>query len=524
MPAPRPHSAAVLSPQRPSLLRYSPGLVAVAIAIADAVRRADPDLWGHLAFGRWVLSHHHLLTRDIYSYTAPGRIVHDHEWLTEIVLAAAYNALGNFGLKLVKLACVAATMVMVALSEEETGASELAQFAVLLLVGAICAPYFQFRPQTITFALFSAFILILSRDAYRRAGRLWVTILLLMVWANLHGGFIMGVAAIVTYAGVAGWQDFAAGRGWSRALRLGAIAAAATLATLINPYGIGIWETVAHALANPYTRVAVADWQPTFKLLTHALGAERRIAINLLIWIAMIAATAAAWMLSRDPADLPIVAIAAVVSAAAIVTQRNIPLAAIALAGPLLRHGRIAFLRWRGEPIVTPAPMPRGPAANQVLLAAIAIVLLFATQFFSGRLKAAEQYPAGAVAFMKQHDLHGNVLCEFGWGEYLIWHLAPESKVFIDGRYDTVYPMNVVLDFLRFHYDQPGGSGTLDRWPSDFVLIAPKSHAVQVMRSRADWKLIYRDDSTLLYAPTRSPAARIAGLPIKGANPPTMFP
>ena len=69
-----------------------------------------------------------------------------------------------------------------------------------------------------------------------------------------------------------------------------------------------------------------------------------------------------------------------------------------------------------------------------------------------------------------------------------------------------------------------GGAGTPDRWPNDFVLIAPKSHSVRIMRSRADWKLIYRDDSTLLYAPARSPAAQIAGLPIKGANPPTRFP
>lgn len=32
----------------------------------------------------------------------------------------------------------------------------------------------------------------------------------------------------------------------------------------------------------------------------------------------------------------------------------------------------------------------------------------------------------------------------FGWGEYVIWHLAPGSHAFIDGRYDTVYPRELI--------------------------------------------------------------------------------
>ena len=49
-----------------------------------------------------------------------------------------------------------------------------------------------------------------------------------------------------------------------------------------------------------------------------------------------------------------------------------------------------------------------------------------------------------------------------GWGEYLIWHTAPEDKVFIDGRYDTVYPFKVIGDYLEFYFDQPGASAVLE--------------------------------------------------------------
>ena len=96
---------------------------------------------------------------------------------------------------------------------------------------------------------------------------------------------------------------------------------------------------------------------------------------------------------------------------------------------------------------------------------------------------------------MNAHGLHGNVLGEFGWGEYLIWHAAPADKVFIDGRYDTVYPFKVIGDYLEFYFDQPGAGAVLDSYPHDFVLIGPHAPARRLMERRRDWKLLYRDDN-----------------------------
>lgn len=511
-------------PRRASLMRYSPGLVVAAIAIADYVRSADPDLWGHLVFGRWMLAHREILTHDIYSYTAAGRIVHDHEWMTEVIFASFYNAFGIFGLKVVKLGCAGATMAALAMTEEETGASELGQLAMLLVVALLCSPYFQFRPQVFTFALFSVFMLLLSRDCYRRTGRLWLTIPLLAVWANLHGGFIIGIAALATYAAVASAQDIAAGRGWWRAVNLGAIAIAGTLATLLNPFGFGMWQAVGHALRDPYTRQVVDDWRPTVPLMLHSIRQKPALAVHLFAALSTIAAAAVAWGFSRDLADLPIAAIAAVMSAAAVISQRNVPLAEIALAGPLLRHARIAILKRRGLRVAPALARERAPLANLAVLGVIAFAVLYAGNFFSNRLPADEQFPAGAATFMKQHDLHGNILCRFGWGEYVIWHLAPRSRVFIDGRYDTVYPMSVVRAYLRFHFDTPKGARVLARWPNDFVMISPSSKSADLMRTQAGWKLIYRDSSTLLYARADSSAARITGEPVEGRNPPGTFP
>src|ERR1700722_4813699 len=241
-------------PASMSLFRYSPGLILVCIAIADSIRRPDPDLWGHVPFGQAVLRLHHLVLHDPYSYSAAGHSWNNHEWLTEVLMAAIFNHAGAFGLILLKLACSAVVILALAAALAETGSSTLVQFAVLIGSAVVIKPQLQFRPQSFTFALLAVLIYLLTRDAYRRTGRLWLAIPLLALWANLHGGFIMGIAALGTYRAVSGFQEIGGGRGYRRAMSLAAITCASIAATLLTPYGFATWETVGHALNNPYTR------------------------------------------------------------------------------------------------------------------------------------------------------------------------------------------------------------------------------------------------------------------------------
>ncbi len=125
---------------------------------------------------------------------------------------------------------------------------------------------------------------------------------------------------------------------------------------------------------------------------------------------------------------------------------------------------------------------------------------------------------------MKEHRLKGNVLGVFAWGEYLIWHFAPESRVFMDGRYDTVYPKRTLEIFFAFNYGQPGAEIAITRFPTDYVLIAPDIGARKFMDSRKDWRLIYSDAWSRLYARANSPAARIPGIQVAGTARQVTFP
>jgi len=249
--------------------------------------------------------------------------------------------------------------------------------------------------------------------------------------------------------------------------------------------------------------------------------------------IVMIAAFTLAFITTPRGADLPLVVIAALMSMAALAAVRNMPLAVIACAAPLARHLELAMTRRRDRnPARDPAPahadapaaVPGRSGLSPWPVAAVAIVLALFAGLFSPRLAVDPgDYPVGAVAFMRQHGLRGNILGEFGWGQYLIWQLAPGSKVFVDGRYDSVYPESIVNQYLDFYFGNVRARQTLDAYPHDFVLLPVKAAGRAVTASAPAWRLIYRDRTAVLFARAASGAAQIPGLHIDGQPPPASW-
>ena len=85
-------------------------------------------------------------------------------------------------------------------------------------------------------------------------------------------------------------------------------------------------------------------------------------------------------------------------------------------------------------------------------ICALAVALVGGT--FSNRLKTWKPVPVGALAFMQQHNLHGNMLCQFEWGSWVLWHLGDSFKVYIDPRGELVYSDKQERDYAIFFYGQ----------------------------------------------------------------------
>ena len=512
----------VAQPSAFSLLRYSPALVFFIIAVTDVGRWADPDLWGHIRFGQLTLLLGHAPIQNPYSYSAPGYPWRDPEWLAEALLAFAYGTFGIVGLKLVKFAVTAATVLLMALTAAETRASVRIQLVVLTVAGVALIPMMQFRPQLFTFMLLSALMALLARDSFRRPGAsIWLAPPIFVLWANTHGGVAAGLAAMVLHAGVRGLEDLTAGRGWWTSLRLGGVTLACAAATLVNPYGFGNWLAVERAIRNPMTRAFISEWQPMMFKLAEQWHESPAVAVNYGVVIALPLALAVCFAMRPRGGDLALVAIAALMALGAWLSVRNMALAVIVTVAPLCRHAGLVLEK---RPFGNPAAVQPRQFSNEILVSALALLIVLMSGLFSRTLIVQFGIPKGAVDFMQAHQLRGNMLGDFSWGDYLIWRMAPISKVFIDGRYDFAYPMPVIRDYFDFKFDSPRAAAVLDSYPHDYVLITPASPVRELMARRRDWKLIYRDPRVLMFARADSSAAHLDGVPIQGRLQPQTFP
>ncbi len=448
--------------------------------------------------GQTTLRTGHIPRFDTYSYSAAGMPWHNHEWLSQVALAFCYAHLGVFGLKLLKLAVSTILIVALAIGISATGAAARVQRLTLILSAVAISTQMQFRPQLFTFMMISVVMMSLALEVYRRDATWWPLIPMFALWANFHGGYIvglgaMGVASAVMF--VQGWFGDA-GR-IASAWRLALVTFGCAAATIINPFGVGLWTGVAHSVGDPVIRQVIADWVPLPTMMLHMWRESKVQLLQDVAPLLMFAGFVAAVAIAPDLEDAALLAVATIFIGAAFYATRNVAVGVIAVAIPLARHASLALERSAEIKMgVQPAVSDEPPAA-MVAICALALVLVGGT--FSNRLITWKPMPTGALAFMKQHGLHGNVLCEFEWGSYLLWHMRDAFKVYIDPRGELVYTDKQERDYAIFFNGQDGAARLLDAYPHDYVLMGVHTKGADIVRQDPRWHLLYSDQTAALF-------------------------
>ena len=358
----------------------------------------------------------------------------------------------------------------------------------------------QFRPQLFTFMMVAVVMASLAIEIYRGSAPLWILIPLFTLWANFHGGYIVGLGALGVAAGVAFLQGFADAARMRCAWRIGLVGLACAAATLINPFGIGLWTGVAHSVGDPLIRQIVNDWVPLPKLMLHMWRDDPRQLLQDLAPIFLFVAFVASVALTPDLDDAPLVAVALIFIGAGVYAARNVAPAVIALAIPLARHASLA-LEGGQEPAQQEVSAEPAPA----LLGVCAVMLALVGGTFSNRLATWKPVPTGALAYMQQHALHGNMLCQFEWGSYILWHMGDSFKVYIDPRGELVYTDKMEGDYARFFYGMDGAQSLLDAYPHDYVLMGAQTRGADLVRKDPRWHLLYSDQTAVLFGHVPSP-------------------
>ena len=434
----------------------------------------DPDTYWHIATGRWIWAHAAVPTADPFSNTLQGAPWLAHEWFSELILAGAYGALGWAGVVALTALAAAASLALLMRALERVVRPAVALGATAMAF-FLMAAHLTARPHALALPILVAWCsaLVCARDR-SRVPSLWL-LPLMALWANLHGGFVVGLGLAGALAIEAlmsaspGPARHAVGWGWGR------FVAGAALASLLTPQGIAGWWFPFKLMSLGFALSFVGEWHAP------VVGPFE----PLVLWLALLLAFAF-WIGLRAP--LSRVLMVGGLVAMALSHTRNAEL--LAVLAPLLLAEPVGRLVRPLEPLA-------GPQALNI--AALALVIVAATAAASLRGYAHENpaiAPAPALAAARQAGLAGPVFNDYDFGGYLIFEgVAP----FVDGRIDLYGD-----DFMRAYAAALAADGAalpslLDRYRIAWTLLKPDESAVAALDRDPRWERIYADSSAVVH-------------------------
>lgn len=484
-------------------------LVCLAFYVAGAptILSADGDAARHRLTGEYILTTGAVPTADVFSHTMAGQPFVAKEWLADVASAVAYRALGWAGVLLLHAAVVGLAFALLFWHARSHRAPALLALVVVGTAVAASTIHWLARPHVFTFL--GLVLLLILLDSWQ-AGTvdpkwLWAMPVGMALWANLHGGFVVGVAAIGAYvvADIVRWLSLEPAGAHVAGQRLRTLAGptlAAFLAPAIHPAGPA---AIAHISSFLMSSRFILDMTAEYKSPNFHES-------HLRPFLGLLLGTAGAAAASRRRVALHEGLLLAGFGYLALFSTRNIPLFAIAaapivtkqlrglppLGGRIARTGRALgkFLARRSA--VLERVDARSSSLSWPILALVALVFVAASQQRAGQPPLGAEIdpktqPVAAVAYLKAHPPAGPMFNDMAWGGYLLHELWPAQSVFFDGWTDF-YGEPLTREYVRVVQLEPGWRDVLDKYGVRWVIARSGSGLVAALSN--DWTTVYHDD------------------------------
>lgn len=503
----------------------------IALGAALTTPVSDPDFWWHLASGRWMWEQGELMRSDPFAFTSAlfppsveGSFPFRQYWLAELLLYAIHALAGLEGVILLRAAVFTLMFFFLYRLLRDAGAGVLA--AVLLVALADRAivhelGYVGDRPQMWSSLCFVAALLLCQRQ---REGRRLAFVglpLLMALWSNLHGGYLLGLAVV-------GLSAIAAGISGQATRRLWVSTAASFLLSGCNPGGF------SSLLSYPAFRASGAG-------ILHKIAEENSLltwfgpassprlvpALTAVLALSLLTLVPRVRIVARERPDLLtlfLITLAMGLSAARFL------IFFVVVASIITAVSTAALLRDRR--VCIPGFVSGGGAATTSAAAVVLVLAALTAQQVRVAVRTSALRPGfvfhhpyeGAADFLARSGLRGNLFNEYVAGGYFAWRLFPSLKVFIYGR-------AVSSDLLQRYEDlllrpsapidgRPGYQREFDAYDVD-ALVLPSCNTtsgmiipltVQVARDE-NWALVYSDaTAVVLVNKGKAPDRLLAGV------------
>lgn len=481
------------------------------IVLGHQALNSDGDLPRHLRVGQEILAHG-LFHADRFSWTMSGQPFVPYEWGSEVLYALAHRVAGMPGVLALMGVSLALAYFLLNRLLERLGVDPLLAFGTALAAALASSPHWLARPHVFSFPAIVALLWLLEAPTNAAAPRrphgrldlspLWA-LLVFAVWANLHAGFLFGLALIGFYlAGdlLATWREPFRRDHLAALRRRALLLAAGIVGTCLNPSGLGIITHVASYFGKTWlVDITLEMRSPDF----HRLSAR----IFLVLLLAVIAVLA----LVRRHLPWPHLVTLLGTTYFALFSGRHIELWALTGFPLVAVHAdpewrRIAGLRLSRLRLAFAA----GTSAARAGVWSLAGGCLLWTVAIHGGHAAGLQllkdrfdptvFPVNLVRRARSADVRGRMFNDFVWGGYVLY-AWPEQKVFIDGQTDF-YGEPLSKLYVSIRAAQPGWDRRLDSLGVSIVLLPDEAPLSRWLMASDNWVVADSADGAVRFART----------------------
>jgi len=439
------------------------------------------DYWWYLRLGKDVLQNAAVSVVDTYSSIQAGQPIVYQSWLSAVFLWLTFKTGGiPFTIFLVAV-LIGVTYAMLWLLMRESKVGARLTTLLTLLAGLSGSNNWGVRPQLFAYPLFLAVLWLLLKWQNREQKFLWLLVPVSLVWANLHGSFILFFILV----GLA----FVFGNGDRK--KLFWIVLVALAVTLINPRGLVLWQSVIGTFTSPGIRNLSPEWLPPLNQ-----GWQMNIFFAWLILLVPLAAfarhrlSAFEWILFLSFSWLALTGIRYVIWDLFIIS--------ILTASLMPEFVIQKFDQTQGATI---------PSLNYALgILFLLMPLMLLPGLRDGWWKKSPpvldpQTPVAAADWLALHpELPGPMWNDVVFGSYLI-HAAPSRPVWIDTRIQVIYTAEQAEDYLFVQSAQPGWDVFLEANKVNLLFLASTQPTlVKAVQNSSQWCKQYQDDVALIFS------------------------
>jgi hypothetical protein len=474
----------------------------------------DAGIGWHIRTGQQILAAQAIPRVDSFSSSMAGKPWFAWEWLYDLVVGQLEATLGLNGVVWFTAVVIAAAFAWMFRLLMARGANLAVALVLVLLAASASTIHFLARPHVVSWLFTLIWFWILDSSEREsgdgnenRARWLWALPLLMLLWVNVHGGFLVGFVLLGIFLLGAVWSWFrargdrieellakiAAGKRVRRLMWVGFLSA---VASLVNPHGWKLYSHIYSYLSNRFLMDHIDEFQsPNF----HGV-AQKCFLLLLLIAVAVLAVRGRGLRLSEGLTVLFAIY-------AGLYASRNIPIASILLVmvvGPLLPEA--GFARGFFQRMGAVEKGLRGHAWP--ILAVIATLAIAASGGRAGSSVLMDAHfdsarmPVAAVNYLEKSGLNGPVLSTDYWGGYLIYRLYPKTRVVVDDRHD-LYGEQFLKSYLKMIHGERGWEESLQAHDTSCVLLPRNAALASILSATGAWKTVYADDVAILFVRDR---------------------